>query len=240
MLVPFQLRLWLASHQIKWDPPRHTRDGQSAPSPGPGSLPRAASPPGRPARSPFWATLRRPRAPSQLRKHPWARKHVGGKRLQAASSPWPGSPPLQNGQVSGQPSWGWEPALGQRDAVRPSRHPARGLPGPGRRGPGAAARKAQPGHVDTAGEGRLRSRDLLWITCPGYDTVSAFPESSTRLCTTRPEETRKPRGTRTPQPGSPGGRLQHAAPTSVAFSERSHVTLLQPPAKAGLRSPRVS
>lgn len=131
VLVPFQPRLWLASHQIKWDPPRHTRDGQSAPSPGPGSLPRAASPPGRPARSPFWATLRRPRAPSQLRKHPWARKHVGGKRLQAASSPWPGSPPLQNGQVSGQPSWGRGPALGQRDAVRPSRHLHVGFQGRG-------------------------------------------------------------------------------------------------------------
>lgn len=112
-------------------------------------------------------------------------------------------------------------SAGRRASIPP---PARGLPGPGRRGPGAAARKAQPGHVDTAGEGRLRSRDLLWITCPGYGTVSAFPESSTRLCTTRPEETRKPRGTRTPQPGSPGGRLRHAAPTSVAFSERSHAS----------------
>lgn len=113
-------------------------------------------------------------------------------------------------------------SAGRRASIPP---PARGLPGPGRRGPGAAVRKAQPGHVDTAGEGRLRSRDLLWITCPGYDTVSAFPESSTRLCTTRPEETRKLRGTRTPRPGSPGGRLRHphpwlsqSGPTSPSFS----------------------
>lgn len=109
-------------------------------------------------------------------------------------------------------------SAGRRASTPP---PARGLPGPGRRGPGAAARKAQPGHVDTAGEGRLR------ITCPGYDTVSAFPESSTRLCTTRPEETRSRAGPGRLGPAAPGGGcgtrhphpwLSQSGPTSPSFS----------------------
>lgn len=80
----------------KAGPPRHTWGGQSAPSPGPGSLLLDA----------HHAHRFEPRGRPQLRKHPWERKHHGGKWLQAAISPWPKSPPLQNGQASGQPSCG--------------------------------------------------------------------------------------------------------------------------------------
>lgn len=43
---------------------------------------------------------------SQLRKHPRKCKCHGGTWLQAAILPWPGSPPPQNGQVSGQANCG--------------------------------------------------------------------------------------------------------------------------------------
>lgn len=227
VLVPFQPRLWLASHQIKWDPPRHTRDGQSAPSPGPGSLPRAASPPGRPARSPFWATLRRSRAPSQLRKHPWARKHVGGKRLQAASSPWPGSPPLQNGQVSGQPSWGWEPALGQRDAVRPPRHLHVGFQG---RGDGVQGQQRGRLSQDTwTPPARAVCAHATSCGSPVQATTQSQPFQRAARGFARPD--RKRRGSRAGPgrlgPAAPGGGcgtrhphpwLSQSGPTSPSFS----------------------
>lgn len=115
------------------------------------------------------------------------------------------------GQVSGQPSGGGggRPALGQRDAVRPPLPPARGFPVPGRRGPGAAVRKAQPGRVDAACEDRLRPPGLLQISFPSYDTFLTFPECGTLLRTTRPAETRPRTG---PQARGGLGRLTPAAP----------------------------